>query len=171
MTQALAAAMFCQKFPVVFDWTILIESHHLDFAELNSLNCYSTAWSMSKGRPLIYTQIENLIAHGFKKFLIALFQVDGIVRQQIQQLQSLYPACTFKCMQVRDSWFFEQGGGLTLQGEKYLQHYINIFLRHDPVSPSFVWVQKIQSRSFNPLQYLKIDPHHSFKAHIPFLSL
>ena len=161
MTQALAAAIFCQKFPVVFDWTILIESHHLDFAELNSLNCYSTAWSMSKGRPLIYIQIENLIAHGFKKFLIALFQVDGIVKQQIQQLKSLYPACTFKCMQVRDSWFFEQGGGLTLQGEKYLQHYINIFLRHDPVSPSFVWVQKIQSRSFNPLQYLKIDPHHS----------
>ncbi|TEU30335.1 phosphotransferase [Alkanindiges illinoisensis] len=161
MTQALAAAMFCQKFPVVFDWTILIESHHLDFAELNSLNCHSTAWSMSKGRPLIYTQIENLIAHGFKKFLIALFQVDGIVKQQIQQLQSLYPACTFKCMQVRDSWFFEQGGGLTLQGEKYLQHYINIFLRHDPANPSFVWVQKIQSRSFNPLQYLKIDPHHS----------
>ena len=161
MTQALAAAMFCQKFPVVFDWTILIESHHLDFAELNSLNCHSTAWSMSKGRPLIYTQIENLIGHGFKKFLIALFQVDGIVKQQIQQLQSLYPACTFKCMQVRDSWFFEQGGGLTLQGEKYLQHYINIFLRHDPANPSFVWVQKIQSRSFNPLQYLKIDPHHS----------
>lgn len=161
MTQALAADVFCQKFPVVFDWTILIESHHLDFAELNSLNCHSTAWSMSKGKPLIYAQIESLIGHGFKKFLIALFQVDSIVKQQIQQLQSLYPACTFKCLQVRDSWFFEQTDGLSLQGEKYLQHYINIFLRHNPVNPSFVWIQKIQSRSFNPLQYLKIDPHHS----------
>lgn len=161
MNQALAADRFCQKFPVVFDWTILIESHHLDFAELNSLNCHSTAWSMSKGKPLIYAQIENLMQHGFKKFLIALFRVDSIVRQQIQQLQSLYPACTFKCLQVRDSWFFEKTSSLTPQAEKYLQHYINIFLRHDPVTPSFVWVQKIQSRRFNPIQYLKIDPHHA----------
>ncbi|RYY78949.1 MAG: hypothetical protein EOO69_08855 [Moraxellaceae bacterium] len=161
MNQALAADRFCQKFPVVFDWTVLIESHHLDFAELNSLNCHSTAWSMSKGKPLIYAQIENLMQHGFKKFLIALFRVDSIVRQQIQQLQTLYPACTFKCIQVRDSWFFEQTTSLTLQAEKYLQHYINIFLCHDPVTPSFVWVQKIQSRRFNPIQYLKIDPHHA----------
>lgn len=161
MTQAFAADRFCQKFPVVFDWTILLESHHLDFAELNSLNCHSTAWSMSKGKPVLYAQIENLIGHGFKKFLIALFRIDSIVKQQIQQLQSLYPTCTFKCLQVRDSWFFEQTDDLTLQGEKYLQHYINIFLRHNPVEPSFVWVQKIQSRCLNPLQYLKIDPHHA----------
>lgn len=163
MTQALDLNVFCNKAPMVFDWTVLIENQSLNFAELNSLNCHSKVWTLSQGKPLIYNQIENLIKCGFKKFLIALFHIDNVVKQQISQLQSLHQDCTFKCLQVNDSWFFEDGVSLTKQGEKYLQHYMNIFLNHSttPIKPSFVWVQKIEANYFNPLDYLKVDPHHS----------
>ena len=161
MTQALNTDVFCHDLPVVYDWTVLIEQRSLSFAELNSSNCHSQAWALSKGKPLIYEQIEHLIGCGFKKFLLALFHVDQVVKQQIQQLQNLYEDCTFKCIEVEDSWFFEQHGQLSTQGEKYLQHYIHIFLRHQPAKPSFVWIQKIQSSTINPLKHLNIDPHHA----------
>ena len=161
MTQALDTDVFCHDLPVVYDWTVLIEQRSLSFAELNSSNHHSQAWALSKGKPLIYEQIEHLIGCGFKKFLLALFHVDQVVKQQIQQLQNLYEDCTFKCIEVEDSWFFEQHGQLSSQGEKYLQHYIHIFLRHQPAKPSFVWIQKIQSSTINPLKHLNIDPHHA----------
>lgn len=161
MTQALNTDVFCHDVPVVYDWTVLIEQRSLSFAELNSSNCHSQAWALSKGKPLIYEQIEHLIGCGFKKFLLALFHVDQVVKQQIQQLQNLYEDCTFKCIEVEDSWFFEQHGQLSTQGEKYLQHYIHIFLRHQPAKPSFVWIQKIKSSTINPLKHLNIDPHHA----------
>lgn len=161
MTQALNTDVFCHDVPVVYDWTVLIEQRSLNFAELNSSNCHSQAWALSKGKPLIYEQIEHLIGCGFKKFLLALFHVDQVVKQQIQQLQNLYEDCTFKCIEVEDSWFFEQHGQLSTQGEKYLQHYIHIFLRHQPAKPSFVWIQKIKSSTINPLKHLNIDPHHA----------
>ncbi len=161
MTQALDTDVFCHELPVVYDWTVLIEQRSLSFAELNSSNCHSQAWAMFKGKPLIYQQIDHLIQCGFKKFLLAFFHVDHIVKQQIQQLQTLYEDCTFKCIAVEDSWFFEDHGKLSTQGEKYLQHYINIFLRHQPAKPSFVWIQKIQATAINPLKHLNIDPHHA----------
>lgn len=171
MTQAVDTTIFRPKISAVFDWTVLIESHPLNFAELNSSSCHSSAWSSTKGKPLIYAQIEHLIKFDFKKFLIGLFQVDQVVKQQIEQLHILYPDCTFKCIQIRDSWFFEQDTQLSVQGEAYLKHYMAIFLRQNfashnavqtsPVQASFVWIQKIQAQLFNPLQYLKIDPHHA----------
>lgn len=161
MTQAIDTTLFRPKISAVFDWTVLIESHPLNFAELNSSSCHSSAWSSTKGKPLIYAQIEHLIKFDFKKFLIGLFQVDSVVKQQIEQLHILYPDCTFKCIQISDSWFFEQDTQLSMQGEAYLKHYMAIFLRHNPVQASFVWIQKIQAQLFNPLQYLKIDPHHA----------
>ena len=106
MTQAFGMEPSAPLMPAVFDWAVLIENHCLDFAQVNSLNCYSTAWTLSEGKPLIYQQIDYLIQCGFKRFLIALFHIDPIVRQQIQQLKLLYPECTFKCYPVHDSWFF-----------------------------------------------------------------
>lgn len=103
MTQAIDTTLFRPKISAVFDWTVLIESHPLNFAELNSSSCHSSAWSSTKGKPLIYAQIEHLIKFDFKKFLIGLFQVDSVVKQQIEQLHILYPDCTFKCIQISDS--------------------------------------------------------------------
>ncbi|RYZ79195.1 MAG: hypothetical protein EOO68_39230, partial [Moraxellaceae bacterium] len=57
MTQALNTDVFCHDLPVVYDWTVLIEQRSLSFAELNSSNCHSQAWALSKGKPLIYEQI------------------------------------------------------------------------------------------------------------------
>ena len=161
MTQALDTDVFRHELPVVYDWTVLIEQRSLNFAEFNSSNCHSQAWALSKGKPLIYQQIEHLIHCGFKKFMLALFHVDVVVKQQIQQLQTLYEDCTFKCIEVEDSWFFESHGQLSKQAEQYLQHYINFFLRSQPTKPSFVWIQKIQPTSINPLKHLNIDPHHA----------
>lgn len=145
-------------------WAVLIESHSLNFAELNSLNYHSLAWSMVKGKPLIYNQIEQLIHYGFKQFIIGLYHIDQLVRQQIQQLESLYNGCIFKCTQVKDSLFFEQGEGLSPQGEIYLQRYMAVYLannlNHHSPKPMCIWIQKIQIDCINPFNYLNIGLTH-----------
>lgn len=147
----------CQKLPLTSDWAVLIEHQNLNFAQLNSLNCHSQAWTLSQGKPLIYNQIAHLIKCGFKNFVIALFHIDKIVKHQIDQLKTLYKDCTFKCLQVNDSWFFENQQILTRQAEKYLQHSVHLFLKRDKKlgKNPIIWIQKIESHHINPFDYIE----------------
>ena len=70
MTQAFGMEPSAPLMPAVFDWAVLIENHCLDFAQVNSLNCYSTAWTLSEGKPLIYQQIDYLIQSWLKSYYL-----------------------------------------------------------------------------------------------------
>lgn len=156
MTLAINKDLYNTELKVEFNWAFLIEQSALDLSQQNSLNCTSTAWEMINGKPILYNKIEEFIEYGFKNFFIALYHIDPMIKQQINQLSSLYPDCIFKSIEIKNSLFFEPESGISFQGEKYLYRYISLYLNKNLSQNLYIWFQKINSKTINPFKYLKI---------------
>jgi len=140
-------------------WAVLLEKTQLNFDELNTLNYHSDAWSLSQGKPLLYKKLDQMIKYGFKNFIIGLSHTDQVLKDQISQLEALYQDCNFKCLQINDSWFFEKNRVISKEGERYLQHYLHLYLQqsNQPYRATCVWIQTISVKEFNPFQYLDLS--------------
>lgn len=145
---------------------VLIEQQTSDCTTFSHLIGHSQAWMLAQGKPVLYHQIQHLIQCGFKKFIIALTHIDRIIKEQIDQLTTLYPDCYFKCLQIRDSWLFEDGQVLTRQAERYLQRYLGTVLKDHPQPEAyFLWIQKIGSVPVEPFQlFAQADASTAFKV-------